>query len=177
MAQPSSSLEAWSGCSLSVSVSRGDLIHKPGGSKAKHQGYEVQLRLKDAPVFAIELPPSYKRQHVFDVYRSLSTDLRALGIDVVGADFPPTLKRSSLGIGLSENDLRHRVFMLNRWMSVVCSKCHGYPAAAQAKVLSVLGLDDYRVLNDFEKILHSLLTKNSVVIAGMSTRAFEQSHT
>jgi hypothetical protein len=51
---------AWAETTLTVSVTRGDLMSKPGGGKASHQGYETQMRLKNAPVAAIELPVCFK---------------------------------------------------------------------------------------------------------------------
>jgi hypothetical protein len=77
----------------------------------------------------------------FDQYRSLNESLVKMGIGKgltfnIDAEFPPSYKSSLLGLGLSEDALQQRCYLLNKWMQSVFNNYHLLPEKAQVDTLS-----------------------------------------
>jgi hypothetical protein len=49
----------------------------------------------------------------------------------IEAEFPPTLLTSSLGLGMSEDQLQQRCYLLNKWMQNIFNNYHLFPEKAQ----------------------------------------------
>ncbi len=53
----------------------------------------------------------------------------------IESDFPPTQKRSAFGLGLTEDQLQQRCYLLNKWMQAVFNAYHLFPEEAQVEQL------------------------------------------
>jgi hypothetical protein len=62
------------------------------------------------------------------------------GALVLKCEFPPTLARSALGLGLTETQLRDRQGLLNRWMGELLKSFYRFVPDAQTQLMEFLGL-------------------------------------
>lgn len=116
---------------------------------------DAMARLSDIPPAAVT--------SVFDGYRQLMQDLETVGVFskdhsskaaifdedddnrrrsiVIDAAFPKTFRRSSLGLGLTEQQAAARVVLLNHWLGALLRSFRSLPSDAQALILAFFHLE------------------------------------
>lgn len=98
----------------------------------------------------------------FDQYRALYEGLNKLNIGEnklinIEASFPPSFKTSMFGLGLTEEQLQERCYLLNKWMQSVFASYHLFPEDAQQLISEFLSLnDDNEVLEANKELILSL---------------------
>jgi hypothetical protein len=141
-----------------VFVSRGDELPKKNFETKTHPTYNTCISLKEAgqwskPITVVKF---------FDQYRSLSTTLVTLGVKLEdGRHFPPTKRRSMIGIKISEGVLQERCFMLNQWMQAIFTSYRNFSPETQDAVWEFISVSDQRESELKRKIIQTLSSKNS----------------
>lgn len=82
----------------------------------------------------------------FDQYRALHDGLLKMGIGKdqkfpIESEFPPTLLTSALGMGMSEDQLQQRCYLLNKWMQNIFNNYHLFPEKAQVSSIHNESID------------------------------------
>jgi hypothetical protein len=156
---------------LVCSVTKGDMIAKKKEDSRRHHGYLAAIRIRyfeeiereDKSKFDqnaynnISLLPAKSILKVFDGYRSLKVSLEEkdvfsldrekqakdkAGAVLIAAFFPKTYARSSLGLGLGENEIRTRTAELNYWFGRLLLQYSEMGLEAQEMVNEFLELDE-----------------------------------
>jgi hypothetical protein len=156
---------------LVCSVTKGDMIAKKKEDSRRHHGYLATIRIRyfeeiereDKTRFDqnaynnISLLPAKSILKVFDGYRSLKVSLEEkdvfsldrekqakdkVGAVLIAAFFPKTYARSSLGLGLGENEIRTRTAELNYWFGRLLVQYSELSPEAQEMVNEFLELDE-----------------------------------
>lgn len=98
----------------------------------------------------------HKRLESFSIYCHDAKGIPTNGAVIIEASFPRTFKRSSLGLGLSDSQLRTRTAELNRYMGALMTKYHLYPREAQEVINNFVLLDDDNPAEPHSKLLLSM---------------------
>eukprot|EP00981_Chlorochromonas_danica_P004836 scaffold967_cov173-Ochromonas_danica.AAC.47 len=107
----------------------------------------------------------------FDSYRTLKNELELCGVychDAKGirptsiileASFPKTYKRSSLGVKLTDSQIRKRQAELNRFMGSVLTKYHLYSNDAKELISNFFQLDEDNPAEPFGRLMLSMMNR------------------
>lgn len=118
-----------------VQVTRGDELPKKNYESKLHPTYVITVRLKQDG----EWSEAYTSTRFFEHYRNLNNNLVRAGC-VVSSDkpFPPTKRRSILGVRLDEESLQERCYLLNQWINAIFESYGVFPEEGQVLIKDFL---------------------------------------
>eukprot|EP01032_Pedospumella_encystans_P008724 gene8724-10322_t len=108
-----------------------------------HPTYETSIRIKNG---GQQTSPHYVVKF-YDQYKDLCDGLKELGVGdglpiSIDATFPLKYPKSYVGFTLTEQQLQHRCYMLNKWMGAIFANYHAFPTKAQLLISEFLSLND-----------------------------------